>query len=68
MLKQLSVVCLLVVAVAGRSGLVCSQEQPASTQPGYESVRKRAFDSNEALADWTITGNVIIDNTKTRQG
>ncbi|MBC8869135.1 MAG: hypothetical protein H8E44_06940 [Planctomycetes bacterium] len=67
MLRRLLVAGLLFAVFAGRSEFVSGQEQPAAAQPCYESAIKWAFDSNEALADWTITGDVTVDITKVRQ-
>jgi hypothetical protein len=68
MLKPASLVGVLLAAAASPSTLVWSQEQPASAQPCCEEVREWAFDGKDALAGWTITGDVSIDLTKDRLG
>jgi len=65
-LKQVLVLGLLAAAVAVLPDPIWSQERPAATQPAGGEARKFAFDSNEALAGWTITGDVTIDLTKKR--
>jgi len=63
MWKQISVLGLWVATVAGSSGPSWSQEKAAD-----EQARKFAFDSSDALAGWTVTGDVAVDATKGRQG
>jgi len=63
MLKQIGVLGPLVAVVAGLSGAVWGQEKPAD-----EQAKKWTFDSNEALAGWTVTGDVTVDTTKGREG
>ena len=58
---------LSVAAVSGLWGPLWSQER-AAAQPAGEKARKWTFDSNKALAGWTITGDVTIDTTKGRRG
>ena len=54
--------------IAGLAGPVWSQEKPAATPCGCEESSKFTFDDKEALAGWTITGDVTVDVTKGRQG
>ena len=68
MLKQISLVSLMVVAIANCSGFLWSQEQPSAAPPAGEPARELAFDGNEALAGWAVTGDVSIDTSKGRQG
>ncbi len=68
MLKQVSVLGLLVAAVVGPSRPSWSQEKPAATPCACQQAKKVTFDGNEALAGWTVTGDVTIDVTKARQG
>jgi hypothetical protein len=67
-LKKAWVFGLLIAAVGATSGPVWSMEKPAATQPADKSVRRMAFDTSEALAGWTITGDVTVDPTKNREG
>ena len=73
MWKKALAMGLLVAAVAGLSAPLWSQDKPAATQPATTppaggEAKKYDFDSNEALAGWTITGDVTIDTTKGREG
>ena len=68
MLKQISLVSLMVVAVADSSGLLWSQELPCAAPPAREPARKWAFDSQEALAGWRVAGDVSLDVSKGREG
>jgi hypothetical protein len=43
------------------------QDNPAAAPPAGGEVRTFTFDSQEALAGWTITGDVAIDRTKGRE-
>jgi len=63
MLKPMPILGLFVVAAAGLPGPVWGQEKPAG-----EEARKLTFDSKEAPAGWTITGDVAVDTTKGREG
>ena len=68
MLKHISLVGLLVVAAANRAGFLWSQQQLCAAPSAGEPARKWAFDSNEALAGWAVTGDVSIDTSKGRDG
>jgi len=73
MSKETLELALLVAAVAGLSAPVWSQEKPAATrtgesQPASGDVKKLTFDGKEALAAWTIAGDITIDMTKNREG
>ncbi len=63
MWKQISVFALCVAALAGPAGPSWSREKPADGQ-----AKEFAFDDSEALAGWTVTGDVAVDATKGRQG
>ena len=63
MWKQIVVLGLWAAAMAGLWGSAWGQEGPPSEKP-----RKFAFESNAALAGWTITGDVAVDTTKGRDG
>jgi hypothetical protein len=62
---MLSVSAMLIAAVP-----VClrGQNSPAVTTPAGAEAMKSTFDGQEALAGWTITGDVAIDATKGREG
>jgi len=73
MLKKALVLGLVAAAMAALSAPLRSQEksaasQPGATQPAGGEAKTYDFDSNEALAGWTITGDVTIDLTKGREG
>jgi len=68
MWKQLLVLGLLVAGNACLSGLVWSQEKPATAQPAGQQAKTWTFDRNEALAGWTTGGDLAIDKTKSRDG
>lgn len=68
MWKQASVFGLCVVAVASLSGPSRGQQECAASQPADEEAKTFAFDGNEALAGWTITGDLAVDTTKGRLG
>ena len=53
---------------AGRRLRGTSGPAQGQDQLGCETNRSWNFDSKEALTGWTITGDVTIDLTKTRQG
>lgn len=57
-----------VAVVMGLSGRSWSQEPCAATPLGSAQTRQLSFDTREALAGWTVTGDVTIDMTKGRQG
>lgn len=63
MWKQALVLGLWAGAMAGPWGTVWGQEKPPREEP-----RKFTFDRSEALAGWTVTGDVAIDTTKGRKG
>jgi len=54
-------------ALAGNPVQVLSQES-AGVPPGSQAARKFAFDTEQALANWTTTGDVTIDRAKGRPG
>jgi hypothetical protein len=55
--------------LCGALAVVASAEtSPAGSQSAGGEVRKYTFGSNEALAGWTITGDVTIDPTKGHEG
>ena len=68
MCYRLSVLCLLAAAFAGLPGRVLSQEKPAAAKTAGERPKTYLFDSKEALAGWTVTGDVAIDTAKGREG
>ena len=68
MWKQASVFGLCVAAVASLSGPTWSRQECAASQPADEEAKRLTFDGNEALAGWTVTGDVMIDKTKGREG
>ena len=45
-----------------------AETSPAGSQSAGGKVRKYAFESNEALSGWTITGDVTIDLSKGSEG
>ncbi len=68
MLKKVLVFGLLVAALAGLSAPIWSQEKAAAAQPVGDEAKRLTFDNDEGLAGWTITGDVMIDKTKGREG
>ena len=58
----------LIAAVASQPAQVLSQQNSPGVPPDGETVRKLTFDSDQALANWTTTGDVTIDRTKGREG
>ncbi len=68
MLKQISLVGLMVVAVANGAGFLWSQQQLCAAPSAGDPAGKWAFVSNEALAGWAVTGDVSIDTSKGREG
>ncbi len=63
MWKQILLFGWCIAAVAVLSGPSWSQEEPAD-----EQAKKFAFDDSEALAGWTVSGDVAVDATKGRRG
>jgi hypothetical protein len=57
-----------VAVVASQPVQVPSQQTSPGGTPGDETARRFAFESDQALAGWTITGDVTIDRTKGREG
>lgn len=68
MFKRFLIIGLVTLAVMGRPKPVWSQGQPAATPPCCGDARTWTFASQEALAGWTITGDVSIDPAKGREG
>jgi len=68
MLKHASVFSLCIAAVAVLSAPVWSEHLLAVTQSAGVQAKTFTFDGKEALAGWTITGDVTIDVTKGREG
>ena len=66
-LKQLLVVSLLLAAVAGAPVAIRSQEKPAAQPSAGQAVKKFAFESQEALAGWTLAGDVSVDPAIARE-
>jgi hypothetical protein len=64
MLRDVLILSLSAAVVAVMPTLVRGQDQPAAAG----GAGKLTFDSQEALAGWTITGDVTIDATKGRDG
>lgn len=65
-LAQSLILGLTPVLVLATGGPVWGQATPAAA-PG-EQARKGNFDSKEALAGWTITGDATVDAAKNRAG
>jgi hypothetical protein len=61
MLKQVWVLGLSAAIMAGLPSHGSSQEGGGSTPPAAQKARKWTFDNKEALAGWTLTGDVSID-------
>ena len=61
----ISTACL--AAIAGLSAPVWGQSRFIGI-PAGEQAKAVTFDGKEALAGWTIAGDVTIDTTKTREG
>jgi len=68
MLKKALVLGLFVAALARLSAPVWSHEKAAAAQPVGDEAKGLTFDNDEALAGWTVTGDVMIDKTKGREG
>lgn len=66
--RLLVIIGLLAAASVSRPASVWSQEPVGAAQPSCPCARTWAFDSQQALAGWTITGDVSIDSTKSREG
>jgi len=67
MVTRVTFVVLIVVAVAGGPEFLWSQELPCAAPAAGEPARTWAFDNNEALAGWTVAGDVSIDTSKGRE-
>ena len=65
-LTRISAFSLFSAASTGLSGVVWGQKTHAAKQPPGGETRQCASDDNQALAGWTITGDVTIDMTKGR--
>jgi hypothetical protein len=68
MLKKIWMLGLSAAVVAALPTSIRGQTSPAATPPPGGEARQFAFDSQEALAAWTVTGDVAIDMTKGRDG
>jgi hypothetical protein len=66
-LKQPLVLGLLLAAVVGPSVPIRSQNKPVALPSASQAVKKFAFDSEEALASWTLAGDVSVDLAKARE-
>lgn len=66
--RLLVILGLLVAASVSRPASVWSQEPAGAAQPSCPCAKTWAFDGQQALAGWTITGDVSIDSTKSREG
>ncbi len=53
----------LVAAIASQAAQVQSQRNSPGVPLGGEAAREFVFDNNQALANWTITGDVTIDRS-----
>jgi hypothetical protein len=67
MLKHTSAFGLCIAAVAVLSATVWSQQQLAVPRSAGVQAKAFTFDGKEALAGWTITGDVTIDAAKGRE-
>ena len=65
MWKQLLVLGLSAAVVAAAPSLLRSEEA-CNCSP--LETKQWTFDSKEALAGWTVTGDVGFDNSKSREG
>jgi len=68
MLKDILMLSLSAVVVVAMPTSIRGQDHPAATPPAGGEDRRFTFDSQEALAGWTVTGDVTIDATKDRAG
>ena len=68
MLKKMWMLSLSAAVVAALPTSIRSQTSPAAIPPAGREAGRFAFDSQEALAVWTVTGDVAIDMTKGRDG
>ena len=57
-----------VAAVVGQPAQVQGQQEFPATPSGSQAVRELAFDKDQALAGWAITGDVALDNTTVTLG
>lgn len=62
------IIGLFAMAVTIVPGLAWGQKEPPATLPCCENGGTWSFESTAALASWTITGDVSIDTTKSREG
>ncbi len=58
----------LIAAVAGQPRYVLGQPESTKVSSSDSTVRKLTFDGNQALAQWTIVGDVTVDGSKARNG
>ena len=68
MLKRILSVGVALVAVAGCSHFLWSQDLPCAAPSAGGPARQWVFDSKEALTGWTVTGDVSVDVSKGREG
>ncbi|HUT57248.1 MAG TPA: hypothetical protein VNA25_05175 [Phycisphaerae bacterium] len=68
MFRKALFVGLLAAVVVGLPARSWSQDNPAAAQAAGAEVKKLTFDNKEALAGWTITGDVTVDMAKAREG
>ncbi len=59
---------LLVLATAVQPAELLARQSSRNSSSGTETLREFSFDSEQALSDWTITGNVAVDRLKGRGG
>ncbi len=59
---------LVVVAAAFYPSDVFSQRNTPGVSLDGEIAKEFSFDSKQALSNWTVTGDVAIDQTKGRGG
>ena len=67
MSKHALTLTLVAVVIAALPVLIASHAAPAA-QPASPETKNLSFDNQQALAGWTITGDVTIDASKSRQG
>ncbi|MHC4311595.1 MAG: hypothetical protein ACYSW3_03880 [Planctomycetota bacterium] len=67
MSRVIRMLSLSAVIVTGLTTLTWSRNSPATALPAGSESKKFTFTSAKSLANWTITGDVIIDMAKSRQ-
>ena len=67
MLKDILMLSLSAVVAVAMPTSIRGQDHPAATPSAGGEERRFTFDSQEALAGWTVTGDVVIDTTKDRE-